>query len=75
MRKSKEIDFVNDWKMVTLFVGGNDLCRFCNDPAFYAPNNYVSNIREALDFLQENSPRTFVNLGKWITYTVNLFEK
>jgi phospholipase B1 len=64
MRKSKEIDFVNDWKMVTLFVGGNDLCRFCNDPAFYAPNNYVSNIREALDFLQENSPRTFVNLGK-----------
>jgi len=25
------IDAANDWKIVTLFIGGNDLCGFCND--------------------------------------------
>ncbi|CAG10376.1 unnamed protein product [Tetraodon nigroviridis] len=25
------VDFQNDWKLVTLFIGGNDLCQFCND--------------------------------------------
>ena len=25
------VDFQNDWKLVTLFIGGNDLCQYCND--------------------------------------------
>lgn len=31
MKNDKTIDFENDWKMVTLFIGGNDLCAFCKD--------------------------------------------
>ena len=27
-----EIDFENDWKLVTMFIGGNDLCRVCDNP-------------------------------------------
>lgn len=28
---SQEVDFENDWKLVTIFVGGNDLCHYCMD--------------------------------------------
>ena len=24
--------FNNEWKLVTFFIGGNDLCSYCNDP-------------------------------------------
>ena len=26
-----DVDYDNDWKMLTLFIGGNDLCRVCED--------------------------------------------
>ena len=25
------IDWTEDWKVVTLFIGGNDLCGYCNN--------------------------------------------
>lgn len=28
----QKINFQEDWKVITLFIGGNDLCDFCNDP-------------------------------------------
>ena len=31
LRQSKELDFDNDWKLINLFIGGNDLCDFCSD--------------------------------------------
>jgi len=31
MKADKNIDFDKDWKMVTLFIGGNDLCDYCED--------------------------------------------
>lgn len=27
----QDIDIENDWKVITLWIGGNDLCDFCND--------------------------------------------
>jgi phospholipase B1 len=29
LKNDSRIDFEKDWKMVTLFVGGNDLCGSC----------------------------------------------
>ena len=26
------VDVDNDWKIVSIFIGGNDLCRSCRDP-------------------------------------------
>lgn len=57
-----KVNFNNDWKLITFFVGGNDLCKFCKDKAKYQPINYVNNIQATLDFLQANLPRTLVNL-------------
>ncbi len=31
-RNDSRIDFDNDWKLVTLWVGGNDLCGSCTRP-------------------------------------------
>ena len=30
MRRNVDINMDTDWKIVTLFMGGNDLCRYCN---------------------------------------------
>jgi hypothetical protein len=62
MKSDKNIDFQNDWKLITLFIGGNDLCRFCNDLNKYSPENYISEIRNGLDLLYSQVPRAFVNL-------------
>jgi phospholipase B1 len=29
-REDERIDVINDWKMVTLFIGGNDFCGSCD---------------------------------------------
>jgi phospholipase B1, membrane-associated len=56
------IDFENDWKLVTLFIGGNDLCDFCNNRDLHEPKMYVKYITDALDILYKGLRRTFVNL-------------
>ncbi|KAJ7402320.1 hypothetical protein BTVI_87556 [Pitangus sulphuratus] len=32
MKNNTGINFQTDWKLITLFIGGNDLCTFCEDP-------------------------------------------
>ncbi|XP_067420899.1 phospholipase B1, membrane-associated [Emydura macquarii macquarii] len=62
MKNDTRINFQEDWKLITLFIGGNDLCRFCEDPIRFSPENFTSNIKTALDILHREVPRTFVNL-------------
>ena len=31
MKSDSNIDMKKDWKVITLFVGGNDLCDYCDD--------------------------------------------
>ncbi|XP_021563672.1 phospholipase B1, membrane-associated, partial [Carlito syrichta] len=64
MKNDTRIRFQEDWKLITLFIGGNDLCDFCNDPARYSPQNFTANIGRALDILHAEVPRVFVNLVK-----------
>ena len=56
------MDFYQDWKMVTIIIGHNDLCSVvCNRPDFQALTE-TSNVAEALDILYHHLPRAFVNL-------------
>ncbi len=66
---SAHINFEEDWKLVTLFIGGNDLCLMCQKPDYFSPENYVNNLREALDYLHANLPRAFVNMVQLINIT------
>ncbi|XP_059093804.1 phospholipase B1, membrane-associated-like isoform X1 [Tigriopus californicus] len=69
VRSSATIDFFSDWKLITIQVGNGDICRLT------CPNNrtqdrssgitskeFISNIRQALDLLKDDLPRTLVNL-------------
>lgn len=57
------MDVKNDWKMVTVFFGANDLCSAqCYDKVAAAPSSHVAKLRRALDYLEDHLPRTFVNL-------------
>ncbi|XP_039743429.1 phospholipase B1, membrane-associated isoform X2 [Pteropus medius] len=73
MKNDTRIDFQEDWKLITLFIGSNDLCYFCNDLAHYSPQNFTDNIGKALDILHAEVPRAFVNLVN-ILQIINLRE-
>ncbi|AWP16316.1 putative phospholipase B1 membrane-associated [Scophthalmus maximus] len=62
MKEDVRIDFHNDWKVITMFIGGNDLCDFCTDSVIFSPRNVASRIRQALDILHSEVPRAIVNL-------------
>jgi len=50
------VDWYEDWKLISFLIGGNDLCRFCNDPEGYSADAYVGYIRTALDYLMAEGP-------------------
>ncbi|XP_058472096.1 phospholipase B1, membrane-associated [Solea solea] len=62
MKKDLRIDFHNDWKVITVFIGGNDICDFCTDSVIFSPRNMINHIRQALDILHSEVPRAIVNL-------------
>eukprot|EP00095_Tigriopus_kingsejongensis_P006631 maker-scaffold1179_size56971-snap-gene-0.14 protein:Tk06631 transcript:maker-scaffold1179_size56971-snap-gene-0.14-mRNA-1 annotation:"phospholipase B " len=68
LKSDPHVNFHEDWKMVTLFVGHNDICSHsCSGFKYYedkpaSSHNYGDNVRAALDVLHEHLPRTFVNL-------------
>ncbi|XP_054872132.1 phospholipase B1, membrane-associated-like isoform X2 [Amphiprion ocellaris] len=62
MRENTEVDFENDWKLVTLFIGGNDLCNYCLDQNNLSPKNYSHNLMLSLDMLYKEVPRLLVNV-------------
>ncbi|XP_073668409.1 phospholipase B1, membrane-associated-like isoform X1 [Paramisgurnus dabryanus] len=62
MKSDSRIDFENDWKVITIFIGGNDMCDYCSDTVYFSPDNIVKRIREALDILHSEVPRALVNL-------------
>lgn len=62
LKNSKLIDYKKDWKMITIFIGGNDLCDYCKDKALHSPKQYLADIENALDILYQNLSNTFVNL-------------
>ncbi|XP_033633251.1 phospholipase B1, membrane-associated-like [Asterias rubens] len=63
------IDVANDWKVITLFIGGNDVCEFCKDRPNYTKEKYIERITKALDHLHDKLPRTLVNVVGLINVT------
>lgn len=62
MKSDPNVNFQNDWKVITLFIGGNDLCAYCKNPRYYSAEMYIANIKRALDLLHSEVPRAFVNV-------------
>lgn len=63
MKKDKRINIKEDWKMITLFFGANDICSAqCYDKWGSTARMHLKKLMVALDYLQSKLPRTFVNL-------------
>nr|XP_039274650.1 phospholipase B1, membrane-associated-like [Styela clava] len=62
LKTDNRSNYHDDWKMITLFIGGNDLCAIGRDPEGTTPEVYVAEIKKALDLLHSEVPRMFVNL-------------
>jgi len=61
LKIDKNCDIQNDWKIITFFIGANDLCDFCKEDG-HTPEKYLDYVTTTLDFLHKNFPKTFVNL-------------
>ncbi|XP_056640507.1 phospholipase B1, membrane-associated-like [Diorhabda sublineata] len=73
IRDNPDMDINNNWKMVTIFFGANDLCSAqCYDKEAATAASHVRKLERALDYLQNNLPRTFVNLIPVLDVSVSL---
>jgi len=62
MQTHKEVDMENHWKLVNIFIGGNDMCGYCHHPTTNTPELFGRKIQEAVQILYDHLPRTIVSL-------------
>ncbi|KAI8914324.1 GDSL-like Lipase/Acylhydrolase-domain-containing protein [Gorgonomyces haynaldii] len=58
--KANSKDFKNDYKYITLFIGANDLCTYCNN--LVSADTYEAQIRSTLESIRTQIPRVIVNI-------------
>ncbi|XP_065192572.1 phospholipase B1, membrane-associated-like [Sycon ciliatum] len=81
LKKMQQVDMRKDWKVLTIFVGANEMCLRCG--ATHAqptsPDDYELYFRKALTQLRDEVPRLFVNVVQMFNvsqvYTVSLRSK
>ncbi|XP_034472872.1 phospholipase B1, membrane-associated-like [Drosophila innubila] len=64
MRRDPHVDLQRHWKLLTVFVGNNDLCSdicYWNDPQS-AVDQHARDLRKAFRLLRDNVPRLLINL-------------
>ncbi|XP_065845298.1 phospholipase B1, membrane-associated-like isoform X2 [Oscarella lobularis] len=78
MERRSDINIDEDWKLITLWIGGNDLCFSCVEgittPFCDFDNitveNFLKDVEEALVYLKDNVPKAFVNLVNVVDVTL-----
>jgi len=60
--RSLGVNFDTDWKILSIFIGGNDLCDYCSDTTKNSPSNFRNNLEVTLDIIKGKFPKVFVNL-------------
>lgn len=57
------IDIENDWKLMTILIGANDICSCCDlNQTYTGPDAFEKDMRDVLEKVRSTLPRTFVNL-------------
>ncbi|XP_051248837.1 phospholipase B1, membrane-associated-like isoform X2 [Dicentrarchus labrax] len=56
------LNFQEDWKVVTMLIGMNDICDYCKDKTLFSPDNFIHHMTEALDLMMNEIPRMIVNV-------------
>ncbi|XP_062378039.1 phospholipase B1, membrane-associated-like [Sardina pilchardus] len=61
------MNFKEDWKLVTVLIGMNDICDYCKDKTLFSVDNFVQHITESLQMLMDEVPRLIVNMVQILT--------
>ena len=69
MRSDASIDMDNHWKLLTILIGGNDMCGYCANKEAYSPENYKAHLKDVLDELKSNVTKMMINLVPMFTIT------
>ncbi|XP_019909454.2 phospholipase B1, membrane-associated isoform X3 [Esox lucius] len=56
------MNFKEDWKLVTVLIGMNDICDYCKNKTLFSADNYIYHITEMLDTMMNEVPRMIVNI-------------
>ncbi|KAF3700779.1 Phospholipase B1, membrane-associated [Channa argus] len=56
------LNFHEDWKVVTMLIGMNDICDYCKNKTLFSPDSFIHHMTEALDMMMNELPRTIVNV-------------
>lgn len=63
VHKNRNIDVKEDWKVLTIFIGGNDICRrSCYSDIGSFLEKYREDVRAVILRIKEELPRTIVNV-------------
>lgn len=62
LKANTKINYNNDWKLLTVWIGSNNLCDVCDNVNNNNGANFQTQLTNALEYLYANVPRVFVNL-------------
>uniref|UniRef100_A0A1A8N4M9 Phospholipase B1, membrane-associated n=1 Tax=Nothobranchius pienaari TaxID=704102 RepID=A0A1A8N4M9_9TELE len=62
LSSSKDLNFKEDWKLLTIFIGLNDICNYCKDKTKYSVDNFIHHFTVSLEMLKKEVPRMIVNV-------------
>ncbi|XP_062863789.1 phospholipase B1, membrane-associated [Trichomycterus rosablanca] len=61
------LNFEEDWKLVTILIGMNDICDYCKDRKLFTPENFIKYLTGSLDLMMKEVPRLIVNVVQIFT--------
>uniref|UniRef100_A0A3B5LD53 Phospholipase B1, membrane-associated n=1 Tax=Xiphophorus couchianus TaxID=32473 RepID=A0A3B5LD53_9TELE len=64
LRRHEGLNFDEDWKLLTILIGMNDICDYCKDKALYSVDNFIHYMTLSLEMLMNEFqvPRMIVNV-------------
>ncbi|KAM6992320.1 phospholipase B1, membrane-associated isoform 2-T2 [Tautogolabrus adspersus] len=62
LRGYEGLNFEEDWKLLTILMGMNDICDYCKDKALFSVDNFIHYMTMALEMLMNEVPRMIVNV-------------
>ncbi|XP_063040049.1 phospholipase B1, membrane-associated-like isoform X2 [Engraulis encrasicolus] len=56
------MNFKEDWKLVSVLIGMNDICDHCKNKTLFSVDNFIGHMTESLQMMMDEVPRMIVNI-------------
>merc|ERR1712142_1310358 len=62
LRDHEGLNFEDDWKLLTILIGMNDICDYCKDKTLFSVDNFIHYMTVSLEMLMNEVPRMIINV-------------